>query len=89
MYDVINHRHGWHARVSLTEGAREELLFWKDSIGSFNGQPIWFSAGATRMAFSDASDTGYGGYVVELGNRSIPWFMVKSRGFLEFNLERA
>ena len=30
VYDVINHRHGWHARVSLTEGAREEMLFWKD-----------------------------------------------------------
>lgn len=51
VYDVINYQHGWHAKLSLTEGSREELLFWRDSIGSFNGQPIWFSAGATRVAF--------------------------------------
>ena len=45
----------------------EELLFWKQNIDFFNGQPIWFSAGTTRVVFSDASSTGYGGYLVELG----------------------
>jgi len=29
--------------------------------------PIWFSPGTTRVAYSDASSSGYGGYVVELG----------------------
>ena len=45
----------------------EELLFWKQNIDFFNGQPIWFSVGTTRVVFSDASSTGYGGYSVELG----------------------
>ena len=45
----------------------EELLFWKQNIDFFNGQPIWFSVGTTRVVFSDASSTGYGGYLVELG----------------------
>lgn len=47
--------------------AREVLLFWQGQVGSLNGRPIWFSSGATRVAYSDASDSGYGGYVVELG----------------------
>lgn len=28
---------------------------------------VWFTAGATRVAYSDARSTGYGGYAVELG----------------------
>ena len=32
-----------------------------------NGRAIWFSPSVTRVAYSDASSTGYGGYVVELG----------------------
>lgn len=53
----------------LSDGAWDELRFWKDNVVKFNGQPIWFSAGATctRVVFSDASSTGFGGYVVELG----------------------
>ena len=34
---------------------------------ALNSQPIWFESGATRIVYSDASDTGYGGYSVEVG----------------------
>ena len=27
----------------------------------YNGQAIWFESGATRVAYSDASSSGYGG----------------------------
>ena len=30
-------------------------------MDNFNGQAISFSAGATRIVYSDASNTGYGG----------------------------
>ena len=53
--------------VMLSEEAQEELQFWQGHMHSLNGRPIWFSPGATHVAFSDASSTGYGGYVVELG----------------------
>ena len=36
-------------------------------LALFNGQPIWFEASATQIAYSDASSSGYGGYVVEIG----------------------
>ena len=32
-----------------------------------NGQDIWYSPSALRVVYTDASDTGYGGYTVEHG----------------------
>ena len=45
----------------------EELVFWQSSLDHLNGRRIWFKSSAVRVAYSDASDTRYGGYIVELG----------------------
>ena len=37
------------------------------SSEKYNGQNIWKSPSAMRVVYSDASGTGYGGYVVEHG----------------------
>ena len=34
----------------------------------YNCQPIWQSPSAVRVVYADASDTGYGGYVIEHGD---------------------
>ena len=68
MYTIINQRLSWYDKVFLSDDAREELVFWSNTISQFNGKSIWFSPGATRVAFSDASSTGFGGYIVECGN---------------------
>ena len=44
-----------------------ELEFWVNCLHSYNSQPIWHSPSAVRVVYSDASDTGYGGYTVEHG----------------------
>ena len=67
LYGAIDSRHSWSDQLKLSDDARDEL-FWQTSIAGLNAHPIWFSPGATRVAFSDASSTGYGGYVVELGS---------------------
>ena len=68
LYDIINKRRFWSEKLPLSSLAHYEMLFWKSSLAAFNGQPIWFSPGATRVVFSDASSTGYGGFHrVELG----------------------
>ena len=46
---------------SITRARDQQLL-------SFNGQSIWPRPSAVRFAYSDASGTGYGGYIVEHGN---------------------
>ena len=35
------------------------------SLANYSCQPIWHSLSAVRVMYCDASDTGYGGYVVE------------------------
>ena len=42
-------------------------MFWLSNLDQHNGQPIWFKSSTVRIAYSDASDTGYCGYIVELG----------------------
>ena len=69
LYGVNNSRHSWADRLPLPAAAQEELVFWKSCLAQFNGQPIWFSPGATRVVYSDASSSGYGGHAVEVG----PW----------------
>ena len=66
-YATINKRKTWLDSLLLSEEAKAELRFWQECLPLFNGQPIWFESSATRVAYSDASSSGYGGYVVEIG----------------------
>ena len=45
----------------------EELVFWQSNLDHLNGRRIWFKSSAVRVAYLDASDTGYASYIVELG----------------------
>ena len=61
LHEVINKRRFWSDKLQLSLLAHEEVLFWQSSLLSLNSRPIWFSPSATRVMFSDASSTGYGG----------------------------
>ena len=67
LYAVINSRSSWYKKLQLPAEAQLELSFWKNSITDYKNQPIWRSPSAVRVVYSDASDTGYGGYVVKHG----------------------
>ena len=68
LYEEINKRRFWLDKLQLSLLAHDEVLFWQSSLPSLNGRPIWFSPSATRVVFSDASSTGYGGcHTVEIG----------------------
>ena len=67
LYGIINQRIFWSDRLALSTEAWDELNFWQHNIVQLNGRAIWFSPSVTRVACSDASGTGCGGYVVELG----------------------
>ena len=68
LYATLNSRIAWCHKVTLTEEALQEIGFWLTEISNFNGQQIWPKPSAVRVVYSDASSTGYGGYVVEHGN---------------------
>ena len=68
LYTLLNTRLSWWEMLEVTLEALQELEFWKVCLDDYNYcQPIWHSPSAVRVVYSDASDTGYGGYVVEHG----------------------
>ena len=67
LYALLQERYSWCDRLTVSPGVRSELEFWYDLITDYNSQPIWHSPSAVRFAYSDASNTGYGGYMVEHG----------------------
>ncbi|XP_044180060.1 uncharacterized protein LOC122961513 [Acropora millepora] len=67
MYAQISAQNSWFSNFHLEDSVVEELYFWQSNLDHLNGRRIWFKSSAVRVAYSDASDTGYGGYIVELG----------------------
>ena len=67
LYAVLESRRAWCELLSLPEEARKELEFWSSKLVEYKAQPIWHSPSAVRVVYSDASATGYGGYIVEHG----------------------
>ena len=57
--------------LAVTQDGQMELDFWAKCIESYNGQPIWRGPSAVSVAYSDASDTGYGGYTVMHGMHAV------------------
>ena len=68
LYATLNNRNSWYHQLELTGEALLEIHFWHSKISSFNGQHIWPKPSAVRVVYSDASATGYGGYMVEHGS---------------------
>ena len=67
MYAQISAQNSWFSNFYLEDSVVEELVFWQSNLDHLNGRRIWCKSSAVRVAYSDASDTGYGGYIVELG----------------------
>ena len=60
LYAALETRQAWCDLLGLSPEARAELRFWSASLAEYIAQPIWRSL---RVVYSDASDTGYGGYI--------------------------
>ena len=67
LYALMESRCSWCERLALSAEAKHELAFWEARISEYNAQPFWRVPSAVRVVYSDASDTGFGGYMVEHG----------------------
>ena len=67
LYALLESRQAWCDQLMISTEAQGEMLFWEQSLAEYNAQPIWHSPSAVRVVYSDVSDMGYGGYVVEHG----------------------
>ena len=68
LYALIATRRSWCHLLEISAEAKAELQFWSNQLEDFNGQDIWHSPSAIRLVYSDASNTGYGGYMIEHGH---------------------
>ena len=69
MNDQISAQKSWFSNFYLEDSVVEELVVWQSNLDHFNGRRIWFRSSAVRVAYSDASGTVYGRYIVEIGSQ--------------------
>ncbi len=67
LYAVLDARNTWCDHLLLSPEAQDGLTFWDNCLADYDSQPMWHSPSAMRVVYTDASDTGYGGYAVEHG----------------------
>ena len=67
MYTLLESRASWNCFLRLTPEAQREIKFWIEGLRQYNSQPIWYTPSSIRVVYTDASESGYGGYIVEHG----------------------
>lgn len=70
-YLAINQRHSWDDPLFLSPEIRQELTFWLNNIDSFNGKAMIPKSSAVGIVYSDASSSGFGGYLVQCGRECV------------------
>ncbi|KXJ10028.1 Integrase/recombinase xerD-like [Exaiptasia diaphana] len=71
MYLTIETRLSWDSVVHFSPGLLEELRFWYLNLDCFNGYSIRPPPTSSTLVFSDASDSGFGGYSASLDGSTV------------------
>ena len=71
IYHAIAQSASWYALFKLPSAARKELNFWASNVKSKNGFAIQPKLTTSRIMFSDASDSRYGGFTFSRLGRHI------------------
>lgn len=64
----IESRYSWDSCIVLSSQALDELAFWGANVDHLNKSIIGHKAECSRIVCSDASGTGFGGYIVDVNN---------------------
>ena len=70
-YYMIENRMFWDQLVNISPGARQELMFWFSNVNKLNGKQFAPKSSSVGVVFSDASDSGFGGYLVQCGREKV------------------
>ena len=76
----------WRRRIELSPAARAELQWWSSNISRVDGRPIqkgWLEGTFDGTIATDASDSGFGGWVSIEGRNSDPDVSVLAENILE------
>ena len=58
----------WNSFITLTDDSIEQISFWKNNLSDINVRKFTTDVSCNTIVYSDASSTGYGGYIVENPN---------------------
>ncbi|XP_069112417.1 uncharacterized protein [Argopecten irradians] len=58
----------WNSAISLSDDSVKQLNFWGDNVSDLNVRNFTEDCACHTVVYSDASNTGYGGYVVDTPN---------------------
>jgi hypothetical protein len=65
LYTCILSRASWDSPVLIDDDAWKEAVFWKENVCSLNGSVLEKKEACDMVVYSDASASGYGGYIVQ------------------------
>ena len=71
MYHEIENRTSWYEPKIISEETKDDLEFWLNNINIYNGYTFKPRALTTCLVFTDASDDGYGGFILKRLNREV------------------
>ena len=71
LHYCIESRTGWDAVVTISPQARKELEFWRDNLDNMNVSKLDIRKECSKIVYSDASSTGFGGYTVDAAEQSV------------------
>ncbi|CAC5407830.1 unnamed protein product [Mytilus coruscus] len=64
LYECIMQKASWDSPVFIKEMAFDEVVFWKENVEFLNGKELLDEKICTSVVYTDASGTGFGGYIV-------------------------
>lgn len=64
MHVFIESSYSWSSLRPISFNLRTELLFWRSNLSRCNGLSMTINTQVNKVVYSDASDIGYGGYIV-------------------------
>ena len=66
-YAAIEHRTSWAKPLNVPAAIHDKLSFWLSNIDTINSRVMSHKSSAVGVAYSGASDSGFGGYFVQCG----------------------
>ena len=71
IFSCIARRKNWSSNLQLDSDALNELNFWLSRIDENNRSPMLPQSSCVGIVYSDASETGFGGYLVKCGEHEV------------------
>ena len=66
MHVFIESSYSWDSLRLISFDLKADLLFWRSNLSRCNGLSMTINTQVNKIVYSDASETGYGGYIVHI-----------------------